>query len=291
MSNLKPREIFSLILCALCLLSSRLNVYAVGGSWETVLVNGGISAMHMQLLKNDKVIMFDRKDFGQSRIMLPKSKCDPAKVPNCSAHSVEYDVAANTIRPLVLQTDPGCSSGSINPNGRLIQTGGNGVGYKVVRTMDPCTDNLCDWVEEQDALLANRWYASVQNLPSGEEIIIGGREEFNFEFYPKTTFKTLFSLPFLAETNDFNIENNLYSFTFLNTDGFIFIFANNRAILLDYKNNKVVKTYPTIPGGDPRSYPSTGSAAFLSLKNLEAGTIVTEVLVCGGAPKDSYGKS
>ncbi|CAM8942261.1 unnamed protein product [Rhodiola kirilowii] len=293
MSNLKPREMFSLLLCFLCLLSSSLNVDAAGGSWKTVLANGGISAMHMQLLKNDRVIMFDREDFGQSRIMLPTSKCDPAKVPkttDCSAHSVEYNVASNTVRPLMLLTDAWCSSGSVNPNGHLIQTGGNGAGFKVVRTMDPCT-NGCDWAENKDALFASRWYASVQNLPSGEEIIIGGRGQFNYEFYPKTTFKNLFSLPFLSDTNDKGIENNLYPYTFLNTDGFIFIFANNRAILLDYKNNMVVKTYPTIPGGDPRSYPSTGSAAFLPLKNLEAATIVTEVLVCGGAPKGSYDQS
>ena len=75
---------------------------------------------------------------------------------------------------------------------------------------------------------------------------------------------------------------------FLNTDGNLFIFANNRAILLDYVKNTVVKTYPAIPGGDPRSYPSTGSAVLLPLKNLEAVKIDAEVLVCGGAPKGSY---
>uniref|UniRef100_A0A7N1A4U8 Galactose oxidase n=1 Tax=Kalanchoe fedtschenkoi TaxID=63787 RepID=A0A7N1A4U8_KALFE len=281
----------SLIPFLLCLLSTGLNVAdAAGGSWKQVLAKGGVSAMHMQLLKNDRVIIFDRQDFGQSQIMLPTSKCDPAKVPkttDCSAHSVEYNVAANTVRPLMIQTDVWCSSGSVDRNGVLIQTGGNGAGSKVVRTMEPCT-NGCDWAEKSNALLAQRWYASVQILPSGEEIIIGGRGQFNFEFYPKTTFKDLYSLPFLSQTNDKGIENNLYPFTFLNTDDNMFVFANNRAILLDYKNNRVVKTYPTIPGGDPRSYPSTGSAAFLPLRNLEAANIVTEVLVCGGAPKGSY---
>uniref|UniRef100_A0A7N0RBN9 Galactose oxidase n=1 Tax=Kalanchoe fedtschenkoi TaxID=63787 RepID=A0A7N0RBN9_KALFE len=284
----------SLILCLLCLLSTSLNVAdAAGGSWKQVLAKGGVSAMHMQLLTNDRVIIFDRQDFGQSQIMLPKSKCDPAKVPgttDCSAHSVEYNVAANTVRPLMIQTDVWCSSGSVDPSGRLIQTGGNGAGSKVVRTMQPCT-NGCDWAETPGALLAQRWYASVQILPSGEEIIIGGRAQFNFEFYPKNTFNGLYSLPFLSDTNDQGIENNLYPFTFLNTDDNMFIFANNRAILLDYKNNQVVKTYPTVPGGDPRSYPSTGSAAFLPLTNLEADNIVTEVLVCGGAPIGSYVKS
>ncbi|VVA91931.1 unnamed protein product [Arabis nemorensis] len=30
------------------------------------------------------------------------------------------------------------------------------------------------------------------------------------------------------------------------------------------------ETFPAIPGGDPRSYPSTGSAVLLPLQNLEA---------------------
>ncbi|MBA0789311.1 hypothetical protein Gotri_025053, partial [Gossypium trilobum] len=90
------------------------------------------------------------------------------------------------------------------------------------------------------------------------------------------------------ETNDKGIENNLYPFVFLNVDGNLFIFANNRAILFDYVNNIVVKKYPMIPGCEPRSYPSTGSAVLLPLKNLKAAAIEAEVLVCGGAPKGSY---
>lgn len=46
----------------------------------------------------------------------------------------------------------------------------------------------------------------------------------------------------------------------------------------------MVKTYPTIPCGYPRSYPSTGSAVLLPLRN----NVGAEVLVCGGAPKGSY---
>ncbi|KAG6423318.1 hypothetical protein SASPL_113711 [Salvia splendens] len=37
------------------------------------------------------------------------------------------------------------------------------------------------------------------------------------------------------------------------------------------KSSRVTKTYPTIPGEDPRNYPSTA-----------------EVMVCGGAPKRSF---
>ncbi|KAI8003986.1 Aldehyde oxidase GLOX1 [Camellia lanceoleosa] len=43
-----------------------------------------------------------------------------------------------------------------------------------------------------------------------------------------------------------------------------------------------------MPDGNPRSYPSTGSAVLLPLKNLQGQAIQAEVLVCGGAPKGSF---
>jgi hypothetical protein len=97
-------------------------------------------------------------------------------------------------------------------------------------------------------------------------------------------------LPFLVETYEAKVENNLYPFVFLNVDGNLFIFANNRAILLDYNHNRVVKTYPSIPGGDPRNYPITGSVVLLPLKNLQQSIIEAEVIIFGGAPKGSFQK-
>ncbi|XVF36000.1 hypothetical protein REPUB_Repub19eG0020400 [Reevesia pubescens] len=244
--------------------------------------------MHMQLLRNDRVVMFDRTDFGPSKLPLPKGKCrdDPADTAlDCTAHSVEYNVLTNKFRPLIVQTNVWCSSGAIMPDGNLVQTGGFNDGERRVRVMRPCS--TCDWQEIPNGLAAKRWYATNHILPDGRQIIVGGRRQFNYEFVPKNIAANTFNLPFLSQTNDRGIENNLYPFVFLNVDGNLFIFANNRAILHDYKNNKVVKTYPTIPGGDPRSYPSTGSAVLLPL-NLKAAAIKAEVLICGGAPKGSY---
>ncbi|KAF7829601.1 aldehyde oxidase GLOX-like [Senna tora] len=248
--------------------------------------------MHMQLLHNDRVVVFDRTDFGLSNLSLPKGKCrnDPqeqvVKV-DCTAHSLEYDVASNTFRPLFVQTDVWCSSGAVFSDGRLVQTGGFNDGDKTIRIFNPCP--TCDWQELTDqALAARRWYATNHILPDGRQIIIGGRRQFNYEFYPKSGAKNLYTLPFLSQTNDPGAENNLYPFVFLNVDGNLFIFANNRAILFDYTTDKVVRTYPQIPGGDPRCYPSTGSAVLLPLRNLQAPSIEAEVVVCGGAPKGSY---
>ncbi|KAG5246458.1 galactose oxidase [Salix suchowensis] len=267
---------------------------AGGGSWQLLQKSIGIVAMHMQLLNNDRVVIYDRTDFGRSNLSLPDGKCrvdssDLVVKNDCTAHSVEYDVLANKFRPLMVQTDVWCSSGSVVPDGSLVQTGGFSDGERKVRTFYPCNGD-CDWVETGDGLKARRWYATNHILPDGKQIVIGGRDQFNYEFYPKTSSPGVYSFPFLSQTNDRGSENNLYPFVFLNSDGNLFVFANNRAVLYDYKTGKVVKTYPAIPGGDPRSYPSTGSAVLLPLKNLDAATIEAEVMVCGGAPRGSFEK-
>nr|XP_043618467.1 aldehyde oxidase GLOX1-like [Erigeron canadensis] len=259
---------------------------AVGGSWSVLRSSIGISAMHMQLLPNDRVIVFDRTDFGVSNISLPKGKCRPNST-DCSAHSVEYDVASNSIRPLMVLTNVWCSSGSLMRDGRLVQTGGWADGYRVVRTYNSC--DSCDWQEIRNGLNQARWYATNHILPNGRQIIIGGRQAFDYEFYPKmSATERATNLPFLVQTNERNIENNLYPFVFLNTDGNLFIFANNRAILLNYNNNQVIRTYPTMPGGQPRSYPSTGSAVLLPLQIKQGKVDSVQVLVCGGAPRGAF---
>ncbi|XP_043703670.1 aldehyde oxidase GLOX [Telopea speciosissima] len=267
-----------------------------GGNWVLLHSSIGISAMHMQLLRNDKVIMFDRTDFGPSNLSLPSGHCrvDPndfALTTDCTAHSILYDISSNTFRPLMVQTDTWCSSGSVLPNGTLVQTGGYNDGERVVRTFSPCADDdLCDWTELPYYLSVRRWYSSNQILPDGRIIVVGGRREFNYEFYPKNSAPANYALRFLKETSD-EIENNLYPFLHLLPDGNLFIFANTRSILLDYVKNQVLREFPKIPGGDKRNYPSTGSSVLLPL--LLTGLKQTElpeaeVMVCGGAPPGAF---
>ncbi|CAL4930206.1 unnamed protein product [Urochloa decumbens] len=158
--------------------------------------------------------------------------------------------------------------GTEHPVARLVQTGGWRDGYNNTRTMPACTGHghgrggkSCDWSEHQDALAAGRWYATNQILPDGRAFIVGGLYQFSYEFYPKAdrSDKFVVHMPFLEQTKD-PVLNNLYPFVHLNIDGNLFIFANNRAILLDYKTNTVVRTYPMLAGGDPRNYPSSGSS-------------------------------
>ncbi|KAK2660666.1 hypothetical protein Ddye_007199 [Dipteronia dyeriana] len=162
---------------------------AAGGRWQLLQKSIGISAMHMQLLNNDRVIMFDRTDFGHSKLPLPDGKCRKSThevIKNdCTAHSVEYNVLNNTFRPLMIQTDTWCSSGAVMPDGSLMQTGGYKIGERRIRIIKPCSDNDCDWVEFENVLAVKRWYSTDHILPDGRQIVIGGIDQFNYEFLPK----------------------------------------------------------------------------------------------------------
>ncbi|KAI9169820.1 hypothetical protein LWI28_018136 [Acer negundo] len=273
-----------------------------GGYWVLLQPSIGISAMHMQVLNNDKVIIFDRTDSGPSNLTLLDNQCrqnDDVLHLDCTAHSVLYDIASNTFRPLMVQTDTWCSSGSVDSEGTLVQTGGYHGGERVIRTFTPCQDNSCDWVELTKYLWDRRWYASNQILPDNRIIVVGGRKVFSYEFYPKNeSLPSSYYLRFLIETRDPGEENNLYPFLHLLPDGNLFIFANRRSILFDYVKNKIVKRFPVISGEDKRNYPSTGSSVLLPLRltgenggdNVSV-TIEAEVMVCGGAPAGAFIKA
>ncbi|CAN6284862.1 unnamed protein product [Urochloa humidicola] len=292
----RGRHLAVCLLFLACAFAAGIAAVSGGGRWDLLQHSIGVSAMHMQLLHNDRVIIFDRTNFGRSNLSLPGGRCrvnprDQA-LPNgdCTAHSVEYHVASNSFRPLFIFTDTWCSSGTVAPDGTLVQTGGWNDGYNNTRTMPACTGHKsCDWSEHRDALAAGRWYATNQILPDGRAFIVGGLYQFSYEFYPKSdpSDKSVVHMPFLEQTKD-PVLNNLYPFVHLNIDGNLFIFANNRAILLDYKTNTVVRTYPVLAGGDPRNYPSTGSSVLLP---LEPNPTEAEVLICGGAPRGSYHSS
>ncbi|KAK1425802.1 hypothetical protein QVD17_21163 [Tagetes erecta] len=274
------------------------------GTWNLLQPTIGISAMHMQLLHNNKVIIFDRTDFGPSKLNLPFGQTcrtnDEFLRHDCTAHSVLYDIPSNSFRPLSVQTNVWCSSGSVNPTGTLVQTGGYHAGDHKIRLFDPCDDDFCDWIELGRNLSIQRWYASNHILPDGNIIIVGGRRAFNYEFFPQNpngcSSLSLFNLSFLIETTDYQEENNLYPFLHLLPDGNLFIFANRRSILLDYIRGKIIRRFPPIPG-EKRSYPSTGSSILLPIHLQSTDPVtdpeipvpaVVEVMICGGAVGGSF---
>ena len=79
------------------------------GTWKMVSRNSMVSAMHMNLLPNNKMIMFDASAFHISQIKLPGGKCFPFKtdqgaiLQDCWAHGVEFDIETAKIRPLTVR--------------------------------------------------------------------------------------------------------------------------------------------------------------------------------------------
>ncbi|WVZ54175.1 hypothetical protein U9M48_005016 [Paspalum notatum var. saurae] len=260
------------------------------GEWQLLHASTGVSAMHMQLLPGDFVLMFDRTDTGPSNISLAApSPCAAATADgaaaDCTAHSVLLDLRSNVLHPYPIATNPWCSSGALLPNGTLLQTGGFSNGDRVARLFSPATG----WVELPSFLAARRWYASDMILPDGRVLILGGRRQFNFEYFPHdaaAAAPALTFFPFLDETSDPDAENNLYPFLHLLPDGTVFVFANDRAVVFDPYNRAPLRRLPAVPGGVPRNYPSSGSSVLLPLR--PDSPTHAEVLVCGGAPRGAY---
>ncbi|CAI0628738.1 unnamed protein product [Linum tenue] len=265
------------------------------GKWELFTDNSGVSAMHMILIPNvDKVLMYDATIWRISKILLPNGQCrilnEATGEKDCWAHSVLMDINTAKLFPLELKTDTWCSSGGLLVDGNLISTGGFQGGANTVRYLDMCP--TCNWREYPSALSAPRWYSTQAQLADGRMIVIGGRAAPSFEYIPqegKSNAKPFF-FDFLKQTTDPD-ENNLYPFVFLSPDKNVFVFANNRSVLLNPDTNTVVKEFPVLPGGH-RNYPASGMAVLLPLevKSPEPNAVVdAEVLVCGGSAHiDSY---
>lgn len=87
------------------------------GDWELISENAGVSAMHINLLPTNKIIVFDAKVYRTSRIRLPEGEpCVPYRDAgstedkfDCFAHAVEYDIETNQVRAIqvcVIRTFP-----------------------------------------------------------------------------------------------------------------------------------------------------------------------------------------
>ncbi|KAI8556727.1 hypothetical protein RHMOL_Rhmol05G0276800 [Rhododendron molle] len=274
----------------LCFALAIIGTHAGGGSWEVIVQDAGIAAMHAAVTRWNTVVLLDRTDTGASNLSLPAGapcRNDPndlALTTDCSAHSALLDLKTNTIRPLTIQTDTWCSSGQFLRDGTLLQSGGWNDGNTKFRTFSPCKDTaFCDWVELQNPTLSQgRWYATNQILPDGSIIIVGGIGVNSVEYYPPKGNGAI-NFPFLGSVAD-NEGDNLYPYVHLLPSGDLFIFADTQAVLYDYKANAIVTTYPQLQGG-PRNYPSAGSSAMLALKDdYSTATIV----ICGGAQYDAY---
>lgn len=76
------------------------------GSWILVSADSGANAMHVNLLPNNKVILFDATAFHMSTVKLPHGECIPYKDDkkvnrvDCWSHGTEFDIQSAAKRPL-----------------------------------------------------------------------------------------------------------------------------------------------------------------------------------------------
>ncbi|KAF5945716.1 hypothetical protein HYC85_015944 [Camellia sinensis] len=257
------------------------------GEWKIDNPNSGVSSMQLQLLPNNKVIMFDATSLGPSNIQLqPAGNCRP--IPNktdeydCWAHAVEYDIETSKVRTLkafnkcmVLIRRSG-SRWNLNKHRRVSR-----------RWKGRQTNGYMRWLRLDRKPCFTRWLFKMK-LEDGSFILFGGRREFSYEIVQTTLNyqSKKIDFPFLKETTD-KYENNLYPFAYLLPDTTVFLLANNRSIIMDPKSGKIIRELPVLPNGS-RNYPASAMSALLPLK-ISGDTpdlLDAEVLVCGGAKPD-----
>ncbi|XP_019188166.1 PREDICTED: aldehyde oxidase GLOX1-like [Ipomoea nil] len=246
-----------------------LEMNPLASSWQTVTENVGVSALHMQLMTNNRVVWYDAINLGRSALMQNPKWCrkDDKGREDCWAHGVTYDLDTAKVVKTLKAYDKG---------------------FRGIRILEPC--DLCDFKEDV-GLSANRWYASQQVLENGDFIVVGGRKSHNYEIVPPDQLKfpnKQFPLRLLEETTDGFLENNLYPFVYLLPDGNVFLFANDRSIIFNPRTGKTIRELPKLPGGS-RNYPASGQSALLPLKLTKANDFVkAEVLVCGGNTHEAF---
>jgi hypothetical protein len=133
-----PLTLLAVAVASMCLVRGAYGQTGLPGTWEILLQNAGIASMHSAVTRFNTVVLLDRTDIGASQIPLANGACrnDPNDITlqhDCTAHSVLFDPATNTVRPLTILTDTWCSSGQFSTDGTLVQTGGDFDGFKVVR--------------------------------------------------------------------------------------------------------------------------------------------------------------
>ncbi|KAG0600303.1 hypothetical protein M758_11G023100 [Ceratodon purpureus] len=291
------------------------------GTWRIVKENAGVSSMHAIVTPVvGSVVILDHTNSGPTNLTFPDGRCrvttyDKILKNDCGAHSLVLDPETGALRPLMVWTDPFCSSGNIVADGSIQQTGGDFEGAKLTRSLSPdCyavepINKYCDWQENKVAnsstplyLKWQRWYSTNVLLPDGRQIVFGGKNSKDTcEFTPPSaTNQRARTMAFLTMTTDSltcdtttnpycaiskNGPNNWYPYAYLLPNDMIYLFANRDSIMYDYKKDVVVRNYPKIPG-NPRNYPSGGSSVMLPLK-WEDGYASAEVVICGGATNTS----
>ncbi|KLO12283.1 glyoxal oxidase [Schizopora paradoxa] len=285
---------------ASCLLLSASSTWAqqpqskaatIGGF--SIVGNSIVSAQQMFLGTETRVYIVD------------KTENNPTQINGHPAWAAEYATDTNQGRPMDIITNSFCAGGNVLGNGTWVNVGGNQAitygglqaasqtggapyddpdGGQSIRLLDPCDDGSCDWqVHSDNAMSTRRWYPSVETLPDGSVIIIGGDDWGGFvnsadqnnptyEFFP--TQGAPIQLDILTTT----LPVNLFPITFLMPSGVLFMQLNWATVMFDYVNG-VTTNLDNVPDA-VRTYPASAGTAILPM--TPANNWTATVVMCGG---------
>ncbi|KAF7374865.1 hypothetical protein MSAN_00372500 [Mycena sanguinolenta] len=253
------------------------------GGFE-IIGNSVVSAQQMFLGTLDKVFILD------------KVENNPGRIDGHPAWASQYALEANAARAMNAITNTFCAGGTVLGNGSWINVGGNSAvtygGLTApciwIRTLVPCDDDSCDWVDAP-SMTTRRWYPTLETLEDGTAIIIGGcnnggyvnsagQDNPTYEFFPSTG--NPINSPFLAKT----MPINLYPLTFLLPSGRLLMQANRATIMLDPKTHKEYELQD-MPDA-VRAYPASAGSIMLPL--TPANNWTATILFCGGSNNDNW---
>ncbi|KAJ7880842.1 glyoxal oxidase N-terminus-domain-containing protein [Mycena leptocephala] len=215
-----------------------------------------------------------------------------AGLPDRARHGTELNLNTHVVRPLHALSNTWCATGSFLGNGTLLSSGGNPIvitGQNGLQALH----GTCDIWENSSVVRTTspRWYPGSVRIEDGSVIIFGGAiaglllnsatvGNPSYEFYPPKNINGFNGLkipsPFLAST----LNANLFPFVMELPDGNLFVAANQKAMILNWKTNTETPL-PGIPNGVRFSNPLSGSAVLLPL--TPENNYTPEVMICGGS--------
>ncbi|GAA5973306.1 hypothetical protein JCM11641_003065 [Rhodosporidiobolus odoratus] len=251
----------------------------------------GVGAMQATLVDDDHIVIYDK---AENNALKDKS--------GAPAWGSIYSISRKTVRALNLETNSFCAGGGWISNGTLVSVGGNPQqtyindkakdGLAGVRLFTPCTNDKCDVYENPSRIrmTSARWYPSTVRLTDGSILIAGGMiaggynnqestDNPTMEFYPPKGDGLQFYSSFLHDA----LNSNLFPVMYTLPSGYVFIAANQIAMLFDWETN-TERRLKNFPSGVTITYPGSAAAALLPLTIENNWT--PEVVFFGGTTLD-----
>ena len=259
----------------------------------------GVNAMQLAVVSDSHALIVDKVEHN------------PLEINGHPAWGALYNLRTHSVKPLSMRSNSFCAGGSFLGNGTMLNVGGNPVvedfasasdfgdvnGIQAVRLFHPCDSedvDGCDIFDDPSRihLASPRWYATAVRISDGSVMIVGGSIKGGWinnatvnnptiEYYPPRSNldPMVVHSPFLAST----LNSNLFPAAFSIPNGYVFVAANNDAMLYDRQTN-TERRLPPIPNGIRVTYPLSGTALLLPLSPETDYT--SEVLICGGSSID-----